>query len=83
MPPIAQLEAAGIEAPRISAEVLVFHVLGCDRAYLFAHPERELSSREQSQYEALISRRASANPCSTSPGIRSSGRRISWSLLPC
>jgi release factor glutamine methyltransferase len=59
---IAQLEAAAIEAPRISAEVLVFHVLGCDRAYLFAHPERELTCQEQSQFDALISRRASGEP---------------------
>jgi release factor glutamine methyltransferase len=59
---IAQLEAAAIEAPRISAEVLVFHVLDCDRAYLFAHPERELTGPEQSQFDALISRRASGEP---------------------
>jgi release factor glutamine methyltransferase len=59
---IAQLEAAYIEAPRISAEVLVFHVLGCDRAYLFSHPELELTLAEQSQYDALISRRAAGEP---------------------
>jgi release factor glutamine methyltransferase len=59
---IVQLEAEGIEEPRISAEVLVFHVLECDRAYLFAHPERELTSAEQSRYEALISRRAAGEP---------------------
>lgn len=59
---IAELEAAGIAAARISAEVLVFHLLGCDRAYLFAHPERVLSSEEQSQFEALISRRAGGEP---------------------
>jgi release factor glutamine methyltransferase len=59
---IAQLEAAGIEQARISAEVLVFHLLCCDRAYLFAHPERELTADEQSQYEQLIARRASGEP---------------------
>jgi release factor glutamine methyltransferase len=59
---IAELEAARIDAPRISAEVLVFHVLGCDRAYLFAHPERELTVAEQSAYEALVSRRAAGEP---------------------
>jgi release factor glutamine methyltransferase len=58
----AQLAAAGIEQPRISAEVLVFHVLGCDRAYLFAHPERELSAADRSRYEALIVRRAEGEP---------------------
>jgi release factor glutamine methyltransferase len=59
---IVELEAAGIEASRVSAEVLVFHVLECDRAYLFAHPERELTSAEQSLYEALLSRRATGEP---------------------
>jgi release factor glutamine methyltransferase len=59
---ITQLEAAGIEEPRISAEVLVFHVLGCDRAYLFAHPERELTEAEQSEYDVLVGRRAAGEP---------------------
>ena len=59
---ITQLADAGIGEPRISAEVLAFHALGCDRAYLFAHPERELSAREEEQYEALIRRRASGEP---------------------
>lgn len=40
----------------------MFHVLGCDRAYLFAHPERELSCEEQSQFDALICCRASGEP---------------------
>jgi release factor glutamine methyltransferase len=59
---IAQLEAAGIDQPRISAEVLMFHALGCDRAYLYAHPERELTSAEQPPYNQLIDRRASGEP---------------------
>ena len=59
---IAQLEAAEIDAPRISAQVLIFHVLGCDRAYLFAHPERELVEAEQSHYDMLVSRRAAGEP---------------------
>lgn len=59
---ITQLADAGIGEPRISAEVLVFHVLGCERAYLFAHPERELSATEEEQFETLIRRRASGEP---------------------
>ncbi len=59
---ITQLTEAGIGEPRISAEVLVFHLLGCDRAYLFAHPERELSAAEGEQYQELIERRASGEP---------------------
>jgi len=59
---ISQLEAAGIDQPRISAEVLAFHLLGIDRAYLFARPERELTVTEQSDYENFIARRASGEP---------------------
>ncbi len=58
----AQLDAASNGEARRHAEVLVLHVLGCDRAYLFAHPERELTEDEQAQYQALISRRASGEP---------------------
>ncbi len=59
---IVQLEAVEIAEPRLHAEVLAFHVLGCDRAYLFAHPERELTGAEQSQYDALIARRSAGEP---------------------
>lgn len=59
---ISQLEAAFIEEPRISAEVLLFHVAGCDRAHLYSHPERELTASEQSDYDRLIARRAAGEP---------------------
>ena len=59
---IAELEAAKIDQARLHAEVLAFHVLGCDRAYLFAHPERELTDAEQSQYDQLMARRAAGEP---------------------
>jgi len=59
---IAQLAAAGIEESRLHAEVLIFHVLHCDRAHLFAHPERELTSAELSQYEQFVARRAAGEP---------------------
>src|ERR1700722_6628070 len=34
----------------------------CDRAYLFAHPERELSVDEQSRYDAALAERARGVP---------------------
>ena len=36
--------------------------LNCDRAYLFAHPERELTAEEQSRYEAALVERARGVP---------------------
>ncbi len=37
-------------------------VLGCDRAYFFAHPGRELTNDELFQYEGLVGQRASGIP---------------------
>ena len=36
--------------------------LGCDRAYLYAHPERELGADEQRRYEAALTERARGVP---------------------
>ena len=37
-------------------------VLSCDRAYLYAHPERELTVEEESKYQEVLARRASGMP---------------------
>ena len=36
--------------------------LSCDRAYLFAHPERELTSEEEGRYEAALAERSRGVP---------------------
>ena len=36
--------------------------LDCDRAYLYAHPERELSSDEQNRYDSALAERARGVP---------------------
>ena len=36
--------------------------LNCDRAYLFAHPERELAAEEQARYEAALNERVRGVP---------------------
>jgi len=36
--------------------------LNCDRAYLFAHPERELTTEEESRYEAALAERSRGVP---------------------
>ena len=72
---IAQLEAAGISEPRISAEVLIFQALGCDRAHLYAHPERELTASEQAQYDEFLVRRVSGEPLQYLTGHQEFWRR--------
>jgi release factor glutamine methyltransferase len=42
--------------------VLLMFVLGCDRAYLYAHPERELTADEQSRYEEALAQRVRGVP---------------------
>ncbi|HYA23370.1 MAG TPA: peptide chain release factor N(5)-glutamine methyltransferase [Terriglobales bacterium] len=59
---IDQLTAAHVGSPRMNAELLLLFTLGCDRAYLYAHPERELSSGEQARYEGAIAQRCRGIP---------------------
>jgi release factor glutamine methyltransferase len=59
---VHRLDAEGIGSPRRNAETLLMFILDCDRAYLYAHPERELSLDLQARYENLIALRASGYP---------------------
>jgi release factor glutamine methyltransferase len=46
----------------MNAELLLMFVLGCDRAYLYAHPERELSAEESGRYDAALGERERGVP---------------------
>ncbi len=59
---IARLTEAGVGSPRMNAEVLLMFTLDCDRAYLYAHPERELTADEQSRYDEALTERARGVP---------------------
>src|SRR5690349_2116198 len=59
---IMRLEDSRVGSPRMNAEVLMMHTLGCDRAYLYAHPERELTEDELSRYDEHLSQRARGVP---------------------
>jgi release factor glutamine methyltransferase len=59
---IAHLEENHVGSPRMNAEVLLMFVLGCDRAYLYAHPERELTPEEQARYDDALAQRARGIP---------------------
>jgi release factor glutamine methyltransferase len=56
------LSAAGCDAPRLDAEVLLAHVLEQDRAWLYAHPEYALAPDQLGDYRTLIARRAEREP---------------------
>lgn len=57
-----RLQASARGDARLDAETLLMHLLGRDRAYLYAYPELELSCRELTRYNELLERRASGEP---------------------
>ena len=59
---VEQLTAAQVPSPRMNAELLIMFTLDCDRAYLYAHPERELTPDETQRYDQALARRALGVP---------------------
>jgi release factor glutamine methyltransferase len=59
---VARLTADNVPSPRLNAEMLLMFTLNCDRAYLFAHPERELTAEEESRYESALAERIRGVP---------------------
>jgi release factor glutamine methyltransferase len=58
----AALEKEGLTVPRLTAEVLLAHALGCERVYLYAHPEQELSAVQQIHYGRYLHERLKRKP---------------------
>jgi release factor glutamine methyltransferase len=59
---IAGLEESGVPSAPLAAELLLIHVLRCDRTWLYAHPEYELSADQAAAYVQLIERRGEGVP---------------------
>ncbi len=59
---ISELTAAQVPSASTAAEVLLMHVLGNDRTFLYAHPEVELSLEQERAYRLLLERRAAGTP---------------------
>jgi release factor glutamine methyltransferase len=57
-----QLSQAGLANARLDAQVLLGHVLGVERATLYAYPERTLSPEQEERFRLLLERRAHAEP---------------------
>ncbi|HEY7077923.1 MAG TPA: peptide chain release factor N(5)-glutamine methyltransferase, partial [Solirubrobacteraceae bacterium] len=67
---VIALEAAGVDTPRLDAEVLLADVLGADRAALIAHPARELEPDETRRFQAAARRRVQREPVAYITGRR-------------
>jgi release factor glutamine methyltransferase len=59
---IQRLTEAGVGSPRLNAEVLLMFTLACDRTYLYAHSDRDLTADEQSRYNQAIDHRTQGIP---------------------
>jgi release factor glutamine methyltransferase len=56
------LEKDRLTVPRLTAEVLLAHALGCERAYLYAHPEQELTGVQQLHFGRYLHERLQHKP---------------------
>ena len=59
---IARLTEDQVPSPRMNAELLLMFTLGCDRAYLYGHPERELTREEEGRYNDALAERSTGMP---------------------
>jgi release factor glutamine methyltransferase len=59
---IARLRDADVPSYTLAAELLLLHVLGRDRTWIYAHPEESVAEPDESRYFALVARRAAGEP---------------------
>ncbi len=55
-------DVAGIETPRLDAELLLAHAIGVDRTAILAHPDAPVGPGAEAVYRAWIERRAAGEP---------------------
>ena len=51
-----------VQSAQLDAQVLLCHVLGIERAILYAYPEREITPLQEQEYFTLIARRKQHEP---------------------
>jgi release factor glutamine methyltransferase len=61
-PAAKRLKAAGSPSPALDAQIWLAHILGWSRERLLAHPERELSGEEETQFQQGVVRMAAGEP---------------------
>ncbi|MDD5723552.1 MAG: peptide chain release factor N(5)-glutamine methyltransferase [Syntrophales bacterium] len=65
----------GVSTPGLDAQVLLAHCIGRDRQFLYAYPEKELSSAEVKRFRSLVARRMQGEPVAYV-----TGEKEFWSL---
>ena len=59
---MARLQEGGVASHMLGAELLLMHVLGRDRAWLYAHPEEVLGPGAAARYFELVAQRLAGTP---------------------
>ena len=59
---IGRLREAHVPSFTLAAEILLLHVLGHDRTWLYAHPEEQVSTADTERFFSLIARHAKGEP---------------------
>ena len=59
---VLRFTANDVPSPRMNAQTLLMFALSCDRAYLYAHSERDLTADEITRYEEALSERIRGVP---------------------
>jgi len=77
----ADLHAAGLDTPRLDAELLLAHALGVDRARLVLDAREPIEQGAAARFEALLERRRSCEPVAYILGRRAF-RRLELSVDP-
>jgi release factor glutamine methyltransferase len=67
--------SARFDLPRLEIELLLAHVLGRDRAWLFAHADETVDAAQAAAFDAVLARRDSGEPLAYI-----TGRRGFWTL---
>jgi release factor glutamine methyltransferase len=72
---ISRLREQQVASYTLAAELLLLHVVGRDRAWLYAHPEEPIGSQELDAFFSLVDRRANGEPTQ-----HLTGKQEFWSL---
>ncbi|HVI76007.1 MAG TPA: peptide chain release factor N(5)-glutamine methyltransferase, partial [Anaeromyxobacteraceae bacterium] len=60
----------GVDAPRLTAELLLAHALGCDRVRLYLDFDKPLGPEELARYRELVKRRGEGEPTAYLTGAK-------------
>ena len=59
---LSQFRSAAVPSHTLAAELLLMKVLGCDRTWLYAHPEAHLTEEQRDAFTQLVARRCAGEP---------------------